>query len=307
MCMSRWRTARIVFTAAIAACLAVLPLLPAAAAPSAAQVEEDRERVERALEELESARLDSARVQLQIDEALQTLDGVIAEQQQAHARLSARVNYLYRSGGTPFLWVLLSARTFEEFTTRWDLLMRMNRQDAADIHTLEAARVEAELLASSLVDLQAEQLITLDALAARVERARTELASSEVALAAYEAAIAEREREEAAAAQPKPVPEPAPTVTGTGAWQTAVASHYSLTFTGLTASGEVIGPYSMIVAHKTLPFGTLIEFEYNGKLAVAHVADRGPYIEGREFDLGPGVIRILDFRGVHEVRYRIIS
>ena len=63
----------------------------------------------------------------------------------------------------------------------------------------------------------------------------------------------------------------------------------------------------MIVAHMTLPFGTLIEFEYSGRRAVASVQDRGPHTPGRDFDLGPGVVRVLDFSGVHEVRYRIIS
>jgi rare lipoprotein A len=63
----------------------------------------------------------------------------------------------------------------------------------------------------------------------------------------------------------------------------------------------------MIVAHKTLPFDTLIEFEYNGKRAVARVADRGPFVTGRDFDLGPGVVRVLDFSGVHEVRFRIVQ
>ncbi len=63
----------------------------------------------------------------------------------------------------------------------------------------------------------------------------------------------------------------------------------------------------MIVAHKTLPFGTLIEFEYHGKRAVARVADRGPHTPGRTFDLGPGVVRVLGFEGVDTVRYRIIG
>ncbi|MHB1324083.1 MAG: septal ring lytic transglycosylase RlpA family protein, partial [Coriobacteriia bacterium] len=94
---------------------------------------------------------------------------------------------------------------------------------------------------------------------------------------------------------------------GTGAWQTAVASHYSRNFSGRGASGERIGPYSMMVAHKTLPFGTLVEFEYKGKRAVASVEDRGPFTPGRDFDLGPGVVRVLDFSGVHEVRYRIVT
>ena len=106
---------------------------------------------------------------------------------------------------------------------------------------------------------------------------------------------------------PAPKKDPTQQLRGTGSWKTAVASHYGRNFSGRGASGERIGPYSMIVAHKTLPFGTLIEFEYGGKRAVARVADRGPHVAGREFDLGPGVVRVLDFNGVHKVRYRIIQ
>ena len=63
----------------------------------------------------------------------------------------------------------------------------------------------------------------------------------------------------------------------------------------------------MMVAHKTLPFHTLIEFMYNGKRCVASVEDRGPFTPGREFDLGPGVVRALGFNGVHPIQYRIIG
>ena len=96
-------------------------------------------------------------------------------------------------------------------------------------------------------------------------------------------------------------------LTGSGAWKKGLASHYSRTFSGRGANGERIGPYTMMVAHKTLPFGTLVEIEYRGRRAVAKVADRGPHSKERVFDLGPGVVRVLNFNGVHQVRYRIID
>ena len=97
-------------------------------------------------------------------------------------------------------------------------------------------------------------------------------------------------------------------VTGSGGWSTAVASWYGPGFYGQhMADGEVLRPDSMIVAHKTMPFGTLIEFSFRGHRAVAKVADRGPYVAGREFDLGPGTARVLHFDGVARVRYRIIG
>lgn len=73
------------------------------------------------------------------------------------------------------------------------------------------------------------------------------------------------------------------------------------------ASGAVLQRDSMIVAHKTLPFGTRIEFAFNGNTCVAVVMDRGPYISGRVFDFGPGTAAALGFDGVHTVQYRILS
>jgi len=294
--------------AAITVCLLVgVAGTPVLAQPSAAQTAEDRARVNRALEELESARLESARIETRLTEVSRELDHVVSEQQRALDGIHSRAAMMYRSGGATFLSVLLDAATFEEFASRWDLLMEMNRRDAEDVRTLEIARVEAERSAESLMELQAEQARAMDAMAHEVERARDELAASEAALKEYEARVAE---ETLRAAEPESAPQPSDStqqLSGSGAWQTAVASHYGRSFTGRGASGEEIGPYSMIVAHKALAFGTLIELEYDGKRAVASVADRGPYTEGRDFDLGPGVVRVLDFSGVHEIRYRIVA
>jgi peptidoglycan DL-endopeptidase CwlO len=306
--MLRRRQLPISIAAAITVCLLVgVAGTPVLAQPSAAQTAEDRARVDQALEQLESARLESTRIETRLAEVSLELDRVIAEQQQALDGIHSRAAMMYRSGGATFLSVLLGAATFEEFASRWDLLMEMNRRDAEDVRTLGIARVEAERSAESLMELQAEQARAMDAMAQEVQRAREELAASEAALEEYEARIAE---ESVRSAEPESAPQPSDStqqLSGSGAWQTAVASHYGRSFTGRGASGEEIGPYSMIVAHKTLAFGTLIEIEYGGKRAVASVADRGPYTAGRDFDLGPGVVRLLDFSGVHEIRYRIIA
>lgn len=54
-----------------------------------------------------------------------------------------------------------------------------------------------------------------------------------------------------------------------------------------TANGEVFNPNKYTVAHRTLPFGTLVRLtnpETNVKV-IARVNDRGPFIKGREFDI----------------------
>lgn len=91
-------------------------------------------------------------------------------------------------------------------------------------------------------------------------------------------------------------------------WRFAKASWYGPGFYGRkTASGAVLTTDMMNVAHRTLPFGTRIEFEYKGRTAIAVVNDRGPFTAGRVFDLGPGTAKVLGFRGVGTVKYRVLG
>ncbi len=94
----------------------------------------------------------------------------------------------------------------------------------------------------------------------------------------------------------------------TGDWRSAKASWYGPGFYGRkTASGAVLTTDMMNVAHKSLPFGTRIQFEYKGRSCTAVVNDRGPFVGGRVFDLGPGTARALGFSGVGTVKYRILG
>lgn len=100
----------------------------------------------------------------------------------------------------------------------------------------------------------------------------------------------------------------APVAAASGGWQTARVSWYGPGFYGNTmAGGGTLTPTSMVVAHRSLPFGTRIEFSYKGRSCVAVVRDRGPYVGGRVFDLGPGTAKALGFSGVGTVRYRILG
>jgi rare lipoprotein A len=74
---------------------------------------------------------------------------------------------------------------------------------------------------------------------------------------------------------------------------------------GTTASGETYDPTELTCAHRTLPFGTLVEVENlaNGRRRVLRVNDRGPFVRGRILDVSfqaaedlgmtrPGVSRV---------------
>jgi 3D (Asp-Asp-Asp) domain-containing protein len=123
---------------------------------------------------------------------------------------------------------------------------------------------------------------------------------------------------------PLPAPDPEPAAASTssrasngsqssrstsgGGWKSAKASWYGPGFYGNgMAGGGKLQRDSMVVAHRTLPFGTRIQFQYKGKTTTAVVQDRGPHIAGREFDLGPGTAKALGFGGVGTVNYRILG
>jgi rare lipoprotein A (peptidoglycan hydrolase) len=73
-----------------------------------------------------------------------------------------------------------------------------------------------------------------------------------------------------------------------------------------TANGDIFIREAFTVAHRTLPFGTvlMIENPANGRMLPAVVNDRGPYIDGRQLDVSEGLARRLGFhqKGVTEVR-----
>lgn len=102
-----------------------------------------------------------------------------------------------------------------------------------------------------------------------------------------------------------------PAMIAPGDWLSAKASTYGIENGQLVhehlAGGGVLTREALIVAHKTLPFGTKVEFQYKGRSCVAVVMDRGPYVSGREWDFGPGVCSALRFSGVATVQYRILG
>ena len=70
--------------------------------------------------------------------------------------------------------------------------------------------------------------------------------------------------------------------------QSGKASFYSKSFSGRkTASGERLHHDSLTCAHRTYPFGTMLQVTNpaNGKQVIVKVTDRGPYVKGRIIDL----------------------
>jgi rare lipoprotein A len=70
---------------------------------------------------------------------------------------------------------------------------------------------------------------------------------------------------------------------------------------GSLACGGWLTSSTMGVASRTLPCGTLVTLRYDGRIVRVPVVDRGPYVEGREFDLTEATKQALGFAGVGEV------
>jgi rare lipoprotein A len=65
-----------------------------------------------------------------------------------------------------------------------------------------------------------------------------------------------------------------------------------------TACGQVLGPHTVGVAHRSLPCGTTVKLAYHGHSIVTQVIDRGPYSRGNSWDLTLAAARALDFEKV---------
>ena len=70
---------------------------------------------------------------------------------------------------------------------------------------------------------------------------------------------------------------------------------------GGTACGEQLTSTMLGVANKTLPCGTLVTLRYGDRTVRVPVIDRGPYVEGREFDLTEATKRALGFGDTGDV------
>jgi len=91
-----------------------------------------------------------------------------------------------------------------------------------------------------------------------------------------------------------------------------IASWYGDEFAGKkTSSGEIFDPNKYTAAHKTLPFGTLIEVENldNGNKVNLIINDRGPFVDNRIIDVSKRAAKDLGFlsKGTAYVRITILK
>ncbi|MDR2492012.1 MAG: C40 family peptidase [Coriobacteriales bacterium] len=146
---------------------------------------------------------------VKMDEAQGRIDAAQSVISYTQERLNVRASSMYKSGPLTFLDVLFGATSFEDFSSRWDLLNSINRDDAELIAQNKAAKHEAEVAHaeySRQEQIAAEKLAEAEGIKTNAERLvaeyQAELSSleAEVAELVAQEQEAQRQREAAAAA-----------------------------------------------------------------------------------------------------------
>ena len=222
----------------------------------------------------------------------------------------------------PVFWTLMIAFVFVVGLSIGDNAGKGLAEDA--LKDKQAAEVSAEaykgerddwetsatVLTQRVDDLESD--LTSATTAAEHWRERAEDASATAAAirddnTALKAEVARLQQMKRTVPATSSVKQASSTTSSTAGWQTAKVSWYGPGFYGNTmAGGGVLTTSSMVVAHRTMAFGTRIEFRYKGRTCIAVVNDRGPFIAGRTFDLGPGTAKALGFSGVGTVEWRVV-
>jgi rare lipoprotein A len=88
--------------------------------------------------------------------------------------------------------------------------------------------------------------------------------------------------------------------------QTGIASVYS---GERTANGEYASASALTAAHRSLPFGTMVEVTNTrtGRSVVVRINDRGPFVRGRVIDLTPAGARAIGCSGLAPVRLTVLA
>jgi rare lipoprotein A len=96
-----------------------------------------------------------------------------------------------------------------------------------------------------------------------------------------------------------------PTLQGARA-ESGIASVYS---GEKTANGEYAHAGRLTAAHKSLPFGTMVQVtnRSNGRSVIVRINDRGPFIRGRVIDLTPAGCKAIGCGGLAKVDLRVVS
>ena len=100
---------------------------------------------------------------------------------------------------------------------------------------------------------------------------------------------------------------PAAESSAASGWNTSLATFYGPGLYGNgTSCGQTLTPDLLGVAHRSLPCGSLVEFEWHGRRVVVPVVDRGPY-SAATWDLTAATCRTLSVPGDDRCHTSVIA
>ncbi len=110
---------------------------------------------------------------------------------------------------------------------------------------------------------------------------------------------------------PPPAAENQPAIPGQYVEQ-GIASWYGAPFNGRrTSDGEIYNMYQFTAAHRTLPFGSIVQVTdlANGRQIDVRINDRGPFVNNRVIDLSYSAAKALGMLGpgTAPVRLEVVS
>jgi rare lipoprotein A len=331
------RALRLVGVPALALTVAVVAMSPATAEDlralreRAQKVASRLSSLEHSLASLEarSAGLDARISEVSRELGLAELEETEAQHEidTATERYVMRAVEAYKSGPHSDLDLLLSSETLTDAFSAAEVSSVLADADTDAIDELVAAKAAAEATQES-IDEQKRSLLAAQAKAEAVEEEISgALDDRRSVLADLSAQIDELEAQaRAAAAQaaetngievgqalldllsPSGPSAGIPDLfVGTGVTFEGIASWYGPGFEGnLTASGDVFDSDLYTVASKTLPLGTWLFVEFEGRGVVVLVNDRGPYVGDRILDLSRAAAEAIGISGLGWVKAEIL-
>lgn len=146
-----------------------------------AQLDVVTERYYKALDEHAAAQQAVADAQARIDEATAQIAGL-------QEKLGSRARSMYRTGQSSVLDFIMGAATFEEFAQNWDLLEKLNDNDASLVQQTKDLRAEVE---AAKAELERQEQIAAEA-AAEAQRIKED---AERSVAELQALLAQLDAE----------------------------------------------------------------------------------------------------------------
>ena len=146
-----------------------------------AQLDVVTEQYYKALDEHTAAQQAVADAQARIDEATAQIAGL-------QEKLGSRARSMYRTGQSSVLDFIMGATTFEEFAQNWDLLEKLNDNDASFVQQTKDLRAEVE---AAKAELERQEQIAAEA-AAEAQRIKED---AERSVAELQALLAQLDAE----------------------------------------------------------------------------------------------------------------